>query len=160
MHSSAPDSQLLCDDAGVLLGAMHSGLVFSTLPSTEKGWGLARRPRRQLSMDCCCTGCRACTRPETFTTEFTHVRFSPVEKQQHTLSRGEPFCCRRDCPPAMRPPGPSGGTGTQLSLPGASNVGKGGALQTRQMERGTDLAGRAQRCHRSTPPPGSSTRPF
>lgn len=98
MHSSAPDSQLLCDDAGVLLGAMHSGLVFRTLPSTEKGWGLARRPWRQLSMDCCCTGSRARTRPETFTTEFTHVRFSPVEKQQHTLSRGEPFAAEGTAP--------------------------------------------------------------
>lgn len=36
---------------------------------------------------------------------------------------------------------------------------EGGTLQTREMERGTNLAGRAQRHHRSISPPGSSPRP-
>ena len=86
-------SQLLCDDTGVLLWAIHSGLVSNTLPSTEKRWGLARRSWRQLSMDCCCSGSGACIRPEIFTTESTHVRFSSAEKHRHALSRGEPTCC-------------------------------------------------------------------
>lgn len=86
-------SQLLCDDTGVLLWAIHSGLVSNSLPSTEKRWGLARRSLRQLSTGCCCSGSGTCIRPEIFTTESTHVRFSSAEKHRHALSRGEPTCC-------------------------------------------------------------------
>lgn len=78
---------------GAFLGATHSGLVLSTLPSTERGWGLARKPWRQASMDCCCSGRRAHSWPQTLASEPTHVRFSPAEKQQPVLGGQKPPGC-------------------------------------------------------------------
>ena len=91
--SFASYSPPLCNTDSAFFGVMHSGLVFNTLPSTEMGWGLARKPWRQVSMDCCCSGCRAHTWPQTFTREPTHVRFSSAEEQQWVLGGRKPSSC-------------------------------------------------------------------